>query len=410
MKPSIWLKTMWRRLWASSPAEMFEDEAGGRWDDGRAGAEWSGLGQSLMGRSLEMNAVQEEVAIESRGQVLIAGRCDELNRRCLARLRAAPPAPPGGPIYAEGFFTIVSLPASQAGWTAEAATAPWAAEWQELTRAADLVLYVFDAASGWLAEDGRWYGRLRATGTPLLLAAVLPGGGANDEPEGEEMQSLPLPSGERPVRLALAAVDPAAGGAGEDVMALVERMLAQRPRLAIPLAQEIPGCRKLVAMRAIRNGMLMAGLMGAQPIPLLDLPLQVSVNWKMALQLAAIFGHTGLDHRSRELLGAVAWNLSLRYVIGQAAKLIPVLGWGIGAGVSAFGAWAFGSALLGYYQRETQAATDNAEGGGVALAAWRLWLRRRWTRVHTAASRLRCRLRWRRRGSGPTSAPESDRE
>ena len=141
------------------------------------------------------------------------------------------------------------------------------------------------------------------------------------------MGGTALPAGDRAVQMCLA--DPIGHG-GElpaDVIALVERILAQRPKLGIPLAQEIPGCRPLIAQRAIRSGVLMTTLLGAQPIPLLDLPLQVALNWKLALQLAAIYGRPGLDHRSREMVGTVLWNLALRYVIQQVLKLAPVLGW-----------------------------------------------------------------------------------
>ncbi len=167
-------------------------------------------------------------------------------------------------------------------------------------------------------------------------------------PEREDLPPGPLPEREGVV-VKLGEGEEGPGETPADVMRLVERMVACRPRLVIPLAQEIPGCRAWAARRAIRAGMTMTALLGAEPIPLLDLPLQVSLNWKVALEVAAIFGHTGLDHRSRELLATVAWNLVLRYLIQQAVKVVPLLGWGVSAGLSALGTWAFGNALLHYY-------------------------------------------------------------
>ena len=161
-----------------------------------------------------------------------------------------------------------------------------------------------------------------------------------------------MPAGQRAVQVRLTEPPPDGEELPADVVTLVERILAQRPKLGIPLAQEIPGCRPLIARRTIRSGVVMTTLLGAQPIPLLDLPLQVALNWKMALQLAAIYGHPGLDHRSREMVGTVLWNLLLRYVIQQVLKLAPVVGWAASAALSGAGTWLLGNALLQLYQVE----------------------------------------------------------
>jgi uncharacterized protein (DUF697 family) len=325
----------------------------------------SSLLRGLTGRSMEMSEVQAEVATECRGQILVVSRCDETVRRFLAHVRGEPPAPPAGPVYCEGFFTLAALPAaavarSQAatGYGTEADRT--AEEWVALGREADVLLYVFRQDVGWQADDARWYARLRATGQPLVLVeANLP---ANPRPtqEGEQNASgsaTARPAGERAVQVHLSDAD--AYGANErggelpaDVVQLVERILAQCPKLGIPLAQEIPGCRPLIAQRAIRSGVLMTTLLGAQPIPLLDLPLQVALNWKLALQLGAIYGRPGLDHRSREMVGTVLWNLALRYVIQQVLKLAPVIGWVASAALSGAGTWVLGNALVRYYQME----------------------------------------------------------
>ncbi len=364
-----------RKAWQAVGASLRSQAAGGAARDGLLdgyGAAGSVL-RGLTGRSMEIAEVQAEVAAECRGQILVVGRCDATVRQLLAQLRGQPPVPPAGPVYREGFFTLATLPATAAprGPSADGSRAEtaWATEeWVDLGREADVLLYVFRRDPGWQADDARWYARLHATGLPLVLveADLAPDHPAlradQTTPDREAAEaadgSAAAPAGDRAVQVRLSDIDAPGGGLSADVLALVERILTQRPKLGIPLAQEIPGCRALIAQRAIRSGMLMTTLLGAEPIPLLDLPLQVALNWKLALQLAAIHGHPGLDHRSREMIGTVLWNLTLRYVTQQVLKLAPVLGWVGSAALSGAGTWVLGNALVRYYQVEGQAASS----------------------------------------------------
>ncbi len=400
---------------------------------GMANSVWRGLS----GRSLEIAEVQEEVAAETRGQVLAIGPHDAANRWLLARLRGQPPVPAGGPVYREGFFSLVALPTELPDGRArlDGDTTPPPDEVMGLVSEADVVMYVFTRGQGWRAADARWYARLRATGTPLVLVEVdlppdlrsgrdlppdpLPfdrlraGSGREGEGSGNAWQGATgratLPAGERPVTVCLSA-RPDGCETPADVVALVDRILAQRQRLAIPLAQEIPGCRPMIAGRTIRSGMLMAALLGAEPIPLLDLPLQVALNWKLALQLAAIYGHPGLDYRSREMIGTVAWNLGLRYLIQQALKLIPVLGWAASAGLSGLGAWLFGNAVWRHYQEDGRwlPATDKLQTVTHAwrqgMGRWREAMQRRASQVRlTRPPSLRAGIRRRSAAAEPDS-------
>ena len=374
MKAQGWLRKIRQAVGASLRAPIGHGDALDELRDGYGGS--SSVLRGLTGRSMEMAEVQAEVAAESRGEILMVSRCDVAVRRLLAHMRGQPAVPSAGPTYREGFFTLTMLPDAaddrsvglEMGWAT--------AEWLELAREADVLLYVFRQDAGWQADDARWYARLHATGRPLVLVEVdLPlappsarSGQALPTREGErsascaarererrEQRDAPgsataLPAGDRAVQVCLSNPAPGGDALPADVIALVERILAQRPKLGIPLAQEIPGCRPLIAQRAIRSGMLMTTLLGAEPIPLLDLPLQVALNWKLALQLAAIHGHPGLDHRSREMIGTLLWNLALRYATQQVLKLAPVLGWVGSAALSGAGTWVLGNALVRYYQ------------------------------------------------------------
>ena len=364
-----WLQRLWQSL--GLDVRSVADPGHGAADLNANYASPSSLLRGLTGRSMEMSEVQAEVAAECRGQILVVSRCDETVRRFLAHVRGQPPAAPAGPVYCEGFFTLATLPAaavdrSQPATDYGTEADRTAEEWVALGREADVLLYVFRQDVGWQADDARWYARLRATGQPLVLVeANLP---SNPLPTQEGKQdasdfATALPAGDRAVQVCLSGANERGAELPADVVKLVERILAQRPKLGIPLAQEIPGCRPLIAQRAIRSGALMTTLLGAQPIPLLDLPLQVALNWKLALQLGAIYGRPGLDHRSREMVGTVLWNLALRYVIQQVLKLAPVIGWVASAALSGAGTWVLGNALVRYYQVEGRLEPKDQDSG-----------------------------------------------
>ena len=108
MNMRAWIQQAWQGMGAGASPEA----GAGRWtgnlsgDNGGSGSVLRGL----TGRSVEMAEVQAEVAAECRGQILVVGRCDEAVRRLLAHVRGQPPAPPAGPVYREGFFTLATLP------------------------------------------------------------------------------------------------------------------------------------------------------------------------------------------------------------------------------------------------------------------------------------------------------------
>lgn len=318
----------------------------------------SGLWSGLLGRSLEVAEVQEEVAAEQEGRVAIVGPDEALNRLLLARLRGQPPIVPGQGIRREGFFTLAAIPEREGG---EREADGWdgfghSTSDASLTDAVadhDILLYLFRAEQGWQAADAHWYARLRGSHLPLLPVAVWPEESSPDWSQAEFAEEMRRRLGVRP---AFVRLDRAAEWDGDsrddDLLVLVQRMLALRPRLAVSLAQEVPGCREMIAQRVIRTGSLMTLLLGAEPIPLLDLPLHVATQWKVALQLAAIYGRPGLDYRSREMAGTVAVNLLVRHAAQQLLKLVPLVGWLLSGLLSGASTWLLGQALIRHYQEQ----------------------------------------------------------
>lgn len=329
-----------------------------RWDRPRGQSPWLG---GLTGRSLEMAEVEEEVAAEQVGQVALVGLRHDETVHLLARLRQQPPIQADRPVCREGFFTLVRLGATQPPAEPETDTPPWIdrswsatdeiEETLDLLRSHDLILYLVRADMGWRSEDAHWFSRLRATRVPLISVVMVQAGGLPlDEATLEGMRKL---LGVRPIvveRTDTLPADPFT--LPQDLTDLIGRLLSVRPRLALALAQEVPSCRRMIAERVIRTGALMTTLLGSEPIPLLDLPLHIATQWKVALQLSTIYGRPGLDYRSREMIGTVLVSLVVRQMAQQVMKLIPMVGWLLSGLFSGGSTWLFGQALVRYYEEE----------------------------------------------------------
>lgn len=327
----------------------------------------------LFGRAPEMMDVEAEVADEQQGRVVLLSRDDHLGRLLLTRLRDRAPAPTVGHLVREGFFTLVTLPAltphTDNSPVANDAFIPGSFDpWAEpealvdhLTQigpSSDLFLYILCEDEGWQPADTQWCARLRVCAAPLLpviLTSEFVHTGDYTEAQKELAAAIQRDLAVCPVFVTRPSyADATAAQLGDfdaalAVKELVQRMLALRPRLAMALAQEVTCCRPDIARRVIRTATLLSALVSSEPIPLLDLPLQVSVQWKMALQLAAIYGRPGLDYHSRELISTVLINVGARRVAQQLLKLIPVVGWVASSALSALTTWALGNALLRYY-------------------------------------------------------------
>lgn len=220
---------------------------------------------------------------------------------------------------------------------------------------ADLIVFLFAGSAGWTDADARLYGRLRALSVPILPVAMFATAERSSEDSQAFLRRLRQWTGVEPTVLEMAdwgATGDAQAAMDAGLRRLVDNMLALRPRLAVPLAQEVPFYRRAIATRIIRTGALMTGLLGAEPIPLLDLPLQVAVQWKVAMQLAAIYGRPGLDVRSREMVGTVGLNLTVRYVAQQLAKIVPGVGFLLSAALSGLSTVLLGRALLRVYEHD----------------------------------------------------------
>jgi len=375
----------WERGLAVTPP------TGGIGDVGRYA---DGLLQSLSGRNPDLLDAAEEVAADQAAHICLVSRRPELPPQVLAYLRRAAVAPLHGSIVHHGVWVLAALPSTPAldaappadaasADTSEFTPAPEDAVETLLGRlsedAPDIVLYLAALAAGWDAEDTVWVGRLRTLGAPLLPVVVEESGAPETQEQALAAEARTAMNGEirrrvgvKAARLVIDAVDaasPEGDKAPAAVVALAQRIVALRPRVAVALAQDVAWCRPILARRIIRTGALLTGLVSAQPVPLLDLPFQVALQWKVAMQIAAIYGRPGLDYRSREMMGTIAWNLLIRFVMQQAARFVPVLGWALSAGIGWVSTTLLGHALVTIYEHEDRWALERARVAARAGAA-----------------------------------------
>ena len=339
----------------------------------------SGLLQSLMGRNPDLLDVADEVAADQTTRIFLVGSQRELMRRLLAHLRREQ-VPLFSGLYAHhGIWLLVTLPVAVSNHAEdEEEVADDRSEQESVSDvetllgrlealAPDIVLYLVDLELGWTARDTAWIGQLRTLGMPMLPVIVEGAGAtrqseATTEGDGSPAQS-PEPVAETVRRIVglkavTVAVDVNPPGSAKDdtppadVVGLVQRIVALHPRVAVALAQDIVWCRPILVRRIIRTRALLTALVSVQPVPLLDLPFQIALQWKIALQLAAIYGRPGLDYRSREMMGTIAWNLLIRFLIQQAVKFVPVMGWLLSAGIGWVSTVLLGHGLITIYENE----------------------------------------------------------
>lgn len=418
---------------------------------GEVGRYAGGLLQSLTGRNPDLLDAADEVAADQSAQIFLASAQRELPRRLLAALRRTPVAAHSGELAQHGVWLLATLPPGQSesgedaaahqssgvrrhssgarGEDAEDEDAAMEGTAGEALLARlgaltpDIVLYLVALGDGWRGEDTAWVARLRTLGAPLLPVVIAEPGAAQ---AGLAALTAAVRGavGLKPLAVALPGVQSAPAADAElappaDRIALIERIVALRPRVAVALAQDLVWCRARLARRIIQTGALLTALVSAQPVPLLDLPFQVALQWKVAMQIAAIYGRPGLDYRSGEMMGTIAWNLVIRFAVQQAARFVPVAGWAISAAIGWLGTLLLGHALVTIYEHEdrwnleeqarrvrtqAEAATAPVRAASARTAsALRSQVAAVTQQTHTAGQRLS--TAW--RGRRPRRAPQA---
>ena len=219
----------------------------------------------------------------------------------------------------------------------------------EMAEGADLLLYVLDGPQGVRPPDYRWVGRLRRLGVPLLVL-LNKCDQLNDDLERRQSQAE--------ARLGTAVL-PVSALTGSNVADhLLPKMVNLCPELAVALGRELRLFRRQAARRLIHRAAVLNGLVALEPLPLLDLPVQLMTLTGLMMRLGAIYDHNANRARRREIGLALVGGLAGRYGAQQLAKLVPVVGWVVSGAIGWSCTWALGEAAMAYFEAGGDAAVD----------------------------------------------------
>lgn len=206
---------------------------------------------------------------------------------------------------------------------------------------ASVVVLLLDAAAGIRQSDHEILQSLEATGVPVIVAlnkidlvrrelpAVL-------EDARRKLGVTPIPICART----------GAGVADKLIPAIVD----SHPWIAVALGRALPAYRRQLALRLIRSAATLNGLIAAEPVPGMDIPLLLAGQVRMVLRIAAIYGESLSVRHAKELLTTIAGGVGLRFLAGQLAKVLPGPGWVIAGVVNGLGTWAIGRTAVLYFE------------------------------------------------------------
>jgi uncharacterized protein (DUF697 family) len=203
---------------------------------------------------------------------------------------------------------------------------------------ADVVVWLLDATMGLRPFEHEWICRVRSSGRPLILALNKTDVASGDASAAACSAALAMP------------VIPISASSGDGILTtLLPRIADTSPQLNTALGREVPVWRPFAAQRVTERAAMLSGLIGVEPVPLLDLPFQVLLQLRLVMRLAAIYGEPQSDRYSRELIATMVGGAALRYAGQQVAKVVPLVGWAVSGALAAGGTWAIGKAAEAYF-------------------------------------------------------------
>jgi small GTP-binding protein len=208
----------------------------------------------------------------------------------------------------------------------------------------DLVVLLLDGEAGLRQSDVALYRQLQRTGRPLMVVlnkadvldrAVLPEVLAHVEGElGSKVIAISAKKG-----MGLA-------------NRFFPRIIEAHPQLAVSLGRALPAYRRQAARRLVRNASTFNALVGAEPVPGLDIPLLLSVQVRLVIRLAAVYGQSMTTRSAKELISTIAGGIAFRYLAAGVAKLLPGVGWVVAGVIAAISTWTIGQVAIRYFDNE----------------------------------------------------------
>lgn len=298
---------------------------------------------------MDWAGLRQEVEMETRAEIALLGLGNAGKSSLFNSLRGWPVTTTGLKLGRQaqtveepmGLFTLIDLP--EDGHLEDGLL-------ERLDRSS-LLVYLLDGAAGGpgpeQAEpvvrlaDSCWISRLRATGRPLLVAL-------NKADLWADGAATAVAAAEK--RLGTEVVPVSAYDSADARREFLERMVEACPDVAVPLGREIAAFRHDVALHLIRRAALLCGLVAAEPIPLMDLPVHVGAQVGLVARIGAIYDRPPGSDYSKELVCTGAGGVALRMLTQQAAKAVPVLGWVVSGLLAAAATWLVGQTALAYFE------------------------------------------------------------
>jgi len=293
---------------------------------------------------LDWDRLSFDVEEEANARLAIVGPVNSgkstlfnlIKGRKVSAVKAVPGTTKGLVTEEVGPFTLVDTPGfGEVGGVDRAAMARAAAE------GADLAVLVLDGAAGLHQSDYDLYESLRVARVPLVVAL-------NKIDLIKRDLSDALGDIERKLGTTVIPIS-AKTGAGV-AERLIPAIVESHPWMAVALGRALPAYRRQLNRNIISSAAVLNGIIAAEPIPGLDIPFLLASQVRLVLRIAAIHGESLSVRHARELLTTIAGGVALRYLAAQLGKLVPGLGWLVGAVVTGLGTAAIGRVAVAYFE------------------------------------------------------------
>jgi small GTP-binding protein len=219
--------------------------------------------------------------------------------------------------------------------------------------AANVILLVVDAAAGVRQEDLRLLQQLQATGKPVIVTLN------KIDVVKRDLEDVVADARDKLVEPNLV---PISARQGTNVARwLMPRLIDAHPALAVAMGRALPPYRRRAANKVVRSASVFNAVVGAEPVPGLDIPFLLAVQARMVLRIAAIFGEPMNLQHARELIATIVGGVALRYLAEEGAKLVPGPGWVIAAAVAAAGTWAIGQVAILYFEQGKKLSAEQMQ-------------------------------------------------